>query len=221
MPIKISIRADTRALERQLTKLARTQVPFAIALAINAVAKRVVQGETEALSQVFDAPRAFTKSAFTQAPSFGGAYATKRSPTAIITAKPLQAAYLAPSEDGTPQSLGQGKKIRTPVNVRTSAGGNIPKDELRRLFAEPDVFLGEVRGVNGIWQRPSPPRPKGAPKRRLKSNTTGRLKLLVAFTRPVQVKTKLGYRERAEMIVQKHFNTDFDAAIAKALASAR
>lgn len=221
MAIAINIKIDARALQRQLTNIAQRQVPFAVSQAVNAVTKKVIEAETAALSTTFDTPRAFTKSAFTQGSSFGGKFASKRSPEAIIVAKPLQAAYLAPSEYDEPQSLGQGKRIRTPVDIKTGAGGNLPRNVIQRLMAEPDVFLGVVRGVNGLWQRPSSPRPKGAPRRRVKANLTGRLKLLVAFTRPVKVKTKLGYHDRAEAVVAKCFDAEFDVALRRALATAR
>lgn len=219
--MKLTIKVDTRAIAREISSLARKQIPFAISQAINSTAQKVIAAETDALSETFDTPRAFTKSAFTMASSFGGKYATKRDPTAVIVAKPIQAAYLAPSEFNETQSLGQGRRIRTPVDIKTGAGGNIAKGAIAQLLAEPDVFLGVVHGVNGLWQRPSSPRPKGAPRRRIKSNTTGRLKLLVAFTRPVHVKTQLGYLERARSVFEADWSREFDAALSKAIATAR
>lgn len=222
MPIRVKILADPRELQRSLTRAAQEQIPFATALAINATAKQIAQGETELLGQVFDNPRPFTRSAFTQSSAFGGATATKKSPTAIVVSKPIQERYLSPSAFDEAQSLGdRSKKIRTPVNVKLAAGGNIPKGEIARLLAEPGIFMGVVNGVNGIWQRPTSPRPKGAPRSRVKANNTGRIKLLIAFTRPVHVKTRLGFRERAEAIVSKNFDANFSAAISRAMKTAR
>lgn len=221
MPVRISIKIDAKQLQRQLSNLAQRQVPFAISQAINAVAAKVIEAQTAAISTTFDKPRAFTQKAFTQGSSFGGQFASKRNPVAIIVAKPIQEAYLVPSEFDERQSLGQGKRIRTPVNAKTNAGGNLSQGQVAKLLAQPDVFMGVVNGVNGLWQRPSPPRTKGGPRRSAKANTTGRLKLLVAFTRPVKVKTKLHFRERATQVVQRHFNAEFDRALGRALATAR
>lgn len=221
MPIRIKVSFDARRMQRGLTDLAKKQIPFAISQAVNAVAQKVIDAETAALDETFDQPRSFTKQAFTMASHFGGQRASKRNPVAIIVAKPIQEAYLAPSEFGEPQSLGQGKRVRTPVNIKTGSGGNIPKDAIARLLQEPDVFIGSVNGTNGIWQRPTAPRPKGTPRRKIKSNTTGRLKLLVAFTRPVRVKTHLRFRERAAEVVGRSIDAEFDRALAKALATAR
>jgi hypothetical protein len=226
MPVTIKITTNAKEMRRALSDFARKQVPFAAATALNAVAQKIIAGETEALSEVFDSPKAFTKSAFTQSPAFGGQYASKRNLTAVVAAKPTQAVYLAPAEFDEPQSLGKGKRIRTPVNVRTGAGGNLAKGAIQRLLARPDVFMGEVHGINGIWQRPKRgiPRGRGYGTKGKHSNIGGSgttLKLLVAFTRPVKIKTKLGYRERAATIVQKHFDGAFEAALQRALATAK
>lgn len=221
MSIRIAVKLDSRELQRSLTRMAQRQLPFATATAVNAVAAKVIIAGTNAIEHAFDAPRAFTKRAFTQAKAFGGQYASKRDLTAVIVAKPIQEAYLAPSEFNEPQALGQGKRIRTPVDIKTGAGGNIQAGLIAKLIAQPDVFLGVIGGVNGLWQRPTPARPKGSPRRPIKANTSGRLKLLVAFTRPVKVKTKLGFRERAEQAVLNNWSVEFDRAIRRALATAR
>jgi len=222
MPVRISVKLHTRELQRSLTRLAQTQLPFATAMAINQVTDKIVEAETQAIGEVFDQPRAFTKGAFTTSKSFGGQRASKRDFKAIIVAKPVQERYLAPSEFNEPQSLGQGKRIRTPVEIKTGVGGNIPAGSIAKLLASPDVFMGEVGGINGIWQRPTPKRPrvKGAPRRTIKANNTDRLRLLVAFTRPVKVKTKLDFHERADGIVMRHWRSAFDRSIARAIATA-
>jgi hypothetical protein len=217
----IKLRADNRELKRRLTRFAFEQLPFATALALNATARQVVQAEGELIEETFDQPRDFTKKAWTQSSAFGGQIATKRDQTAVVVSKPIQEKYLSSSAFNEPQSLGdRSKKIRTPVNVRLGAGGNIPKGEIARLLAQPDVFMGAIDGVNGIWQRPTPKRPKGAPRARIKANNTGRLKLLIAFTRPVQVRTRLGFRERAEAIVRSNYDSNLQAAITRAMGSA-
>lgn len=222
----LTISADTKSLVRYFSTWSRDQIPYANSLAVNKVAKRVIAAEAEAIEDTFKSPRAFTKQAFTQSGGFGGMYATKRLPVAMIVAKPTQAAYLAPSEDPKPaQSLWSGAQhVRTPVGIKTNASGDIPRGTLAQAFASPDTFFAEVGGVLGIWQRSTLPRPRGSPKRprgSIKANTSGRLKLLVAFTRPKNVRTDLHYAARAQAIVDAHWAEDFDASMDQAMATAR
>lgn len=224
MPVRLSIDVDTKALRKKLSAFAQKQLPYAISETVNAVAATVIAEESKAIGDTFNQPRPFTVNAFTQAKHFGGMRASKHFPTAVIVAKPAQDAYLAPSQFNEPQALGRGRRIRTPVGIKTGPGGNIPRDAIRRLLSQPDVFLAVVSGVNGLWQRPSKPAPrlKGAPRAKgLKRNTTGRLKLLVAFTRPVRLRTHLRFYERANAIVQAAIPIAFSANLARAMATAR
>lgn len=222
------LQAKTQPLLSGLTRAAKQQLPFANALAVNKLAKRVIAVESAAIESTFDKPSTFTKNAFSQAPSFGGMYATKRLPVAMVVAKPIQGRYLAPSEEPKePQALSPGKKrIRTPVAIGTNKGGNIPRGKLVELLARPDVFLGVVHGVNGIWQRP-----KRGTRRRGGYGTKGKLyanagftttlKLLVAFTRPVHIKTNLHAADRAKATVDSHWSADLNAALAQAMETAK
>jgi hypothetical protein len=209
-PIQISVRADVKRLQQSLDRLANTQVPYATALALTAVAKRVQEAEAKALSATFKNPVPFTQRAFRVRP------ARKSNLTAIVFALPIQAAYLEPSEDGVPQALGKGKRIRTPVDIGVNASGDIPKGTIKRLAGRKDVFVGEVKGVNGVWQRlPS----KG--KRRGNAKQGQRLRLLIAFTRPKQVKTRLNYRQRAQAVIATSFDGEFSVAMKRALATVK
>ncbi len=215
-PVTISIRADVKGLQRQLDRLANSQLPFATALALTALAKRVAASETAALSTVFENPTAFTKRAFGVLP------ARKATLTAVVFAKDIQAAYLAPSEQGTPQYLGKGRRIRTPVNINTNVSGNIPKGSIQRLLARPGVFLGTINGVNGLWQRVGSPKRAGRRTRRIAGNERPhKLRLLVAFTRPKPISTRLEYHQRARAVIAAGFDEEFSVAMRRALATVR
>lgn len=221
MALELQIRTNAKQLMRGLKEFQRRALPQAIVEATNKTAQRVIDAETAQLSEKFDKPNKFTQSAFTMS-GFGGQRASVRNPTAIIVAKPVQEAYLAPSEFDEPQSLGKGRRIRTPGDVRRDEGGNIPKGTIARLLARSDVFVGEINGTRGIWQRPAPLRPKGTAHTKakgggLKRNTTGKLKLLVAFTRPIKIKTHLGFRQRAIDIVTRYAQADLAEAVQRAL----
>lgn len=211
MPVTISVRADLSRLQRQLSELERKQLPFASAQALTAVARRVQAEETKALSTIFDRPTPFTQRAFGVVP------ARKATLQAVVFAKDIQAAYLAPHEFGGRQVLGTKRAILTPKKLTVNAYGNIPKGAVRRLKGRANVYVGTIKTksgetIGGVWQRPT-----NAARRKGK----GSLKLLVRFTDPLPVAPTLHYRDRAKRIVQQHFAAEMAAALAKALRTAR
>lgn len=234
--ITLSVRSNLKAVTKALTDLERTQLPYATALALTGIAKRVQSAETAAIAAVFDRPNAFTQRAV------GMTRATKATLTATVFVKDAQAKYLEPQEAGGPQFLGGGKRIRTPVDIKLNASGNIAAGQIKRLLARPDVFIGTVKGVSGLWQRPVRGKRRRVSRRKLLnhgglygadggSGTKGALNsdagfltgltLLVAFTRPAVVTARFHYHERAAAIVAATFATEFGAAMTKALATIR
>jgi hypothetical protein len=55
----------------------------------------------------------------------------------------------------------------------------------------------------------------------VKSAQRAALKLLIRFTEPMTVRKQLNFERRAEEIVARHFQEDFDAALKRALATAK
>jgi hypothetical protein len=216
MALEINIRANVAAFERDFSAFMRKQVPFATAQALTAVARKVQAAEQKAIEETFDNPNPFTRNAVGIKP------ARKNNLTATVFVKDIQAGYLAPSVFNEPQSLGKGKKIRTPVDIALNASHDIPKGKIKALMARPDVFMGVVHGVNGLWQRVSPPKQGKRHGRGAAPLRPGqKLRLLVAFTRPVHVKTKLRYFEKVNEVVAQSFNAEMEAAFKKALATAK
>lgn len=204
--MNIDISLDVKRATRNLGDAAK-QVPFAAALAATHLAKLVQLGETEALPGVFDRPTPFTMRAF------GVSTASKSSPQAEVFAKTIQAKYLEPSETGGLQVLGKGRAIRKPVDIRTNAYGNIPKGAIARRVpagklstkGKRGFFIGVVNGVNALWQR----------------QPGHHLKLLIAFSKPQQVSTRLDFQQRARAVVKANFAEVFGAALRRALKTAR
>lgn len=197
-PVRINVSVDVSRAVKGLD-FATKQVPFATARALTALARTVQQAETTALPQVFDRPTPFTMRAF------GITAASKTTLTAEVFAKARQAAYLQPSEVQGPQFLGAGKRIRTPIGIGLNTYGNIPRRKIAQLIARKKAFLGVIKGVNGLWLR--------LPK--------GKLQLLVDFTEPVDVKSHLGFQDRAAKVIAANFDKTFHAALRDALATAR
>lgn len=192
--MNIDISVDIRDATRRLRGV-EDQIPFASARAATTLAKTVQATETKALPDIFDKPTPFTMKAF------GVKAARKTDLTAEVFAKDRQAAYLMPSEAGTPQYLGRGRKIRTPVDIGLNQYGNIPRRKIASLANKDGYFLGVIHGINALWKR------KGR----------GHVELMVAFTNPVPIKTRLHFHRRAELVVAANVRKVFGEALASAV----
>ncbi len=224
----INLNADIGKLTRDLDEFARKQVPFATARTLTTVAQMVTAGERQNIETTFDNPRAFTKNAI------GVIAARKNNPVAKVFVKDAQANYLAPSEFNTDQFLGRGKRIRTPADIRTNNSGDIPAGKLKQLLSQNGVFIGHVSGlaggnaVSGVWKR-APVKNIGAGrgakgmKRAPRGTATQqrKIQLLVAFTKPKPIKTKLEYHALAEKLVKANLVTEFQKALKQAQSTAR
>lgn len=227
----IRIRIDDRDVRRALTAFQQRQLPFASAQALTAVARRVAEAETAALSRVFDRPTPFTKRAFGVTP------ARKSNQLARVFAKDIQAAYLAPFEFGGTQVLGKKQAILTPRDLQTNQYGNIPRNKIASLKGRPGVFIGTVtfrsgQSVAGVWQRGQRGTQRKVGRRGGRYGAKGKLndygvgqktslKLLIQFTAPAQVTQRLGYFQRAADVVKASWRHEFDSALAKALSTSR
>lgn len=212
---EISIRANVRALTRDLDHLAYRQLPFATALALTALGKRVRDDERRNMTTVFDNPTPFTLA------SVGTSGATKADPVAVVFIRDVAARYLAPFEFGGTHFLGGKRGLLVPKNIPVNVYGNLPRGTLQRLKGRRDVFIGAVKlksgiTVHGVWQRPARGRRGDG-----SYGNKGPLKLLVRFSDPTEVKQRLEWFSRAKRTVDRWFQAEFAAAFRKALATAR
>jgi hypothetical protein len=223
--IEISLRSNMQEFTKKLDAFAQKQVPFASALALTSLARIVQKAETDALKADLDRPTPFTMKAFSVTA------ATKVSQTAVVFAKDVQAAYLAPVELGSRQ-LVKKTALTMPIDIATNTYGNIPKGALQRLKGSPNVFIGKVKTkdglIGGVWQRVGGGtiivrgKKRGQRTDRLvDGKDTGSLKLLIRFTDPVNVKPKLHYRSRAATLIEANYQTEMSKALAKAMLTAK
>lgn len=229
MPLQLSIRADLRALTRDLDRLRQRQVPFATALTLTSVAHKGVGALVERLPRIFDRPVPYTQSAF------GVIGARKANLTATIFVKDRQAAYLAPYITGSgSQVLGAKQAVLKPVDQPVNAYGNLPRNKLASLKGRPDIFVGQVKTkggeeIGGVWQRVTVTRTgrvrrRGAGRRgRIYTPELGRLRLLIRFTDPVEVGSKhvFPYETIVSNAVRKHLTPEWERCFAKAMDTAR
>jgi hypothetical protein len=225
--IAIGIKADLRPLQRAMIDLGAKQVPFAMSLAVNNLAKGAQAEERKAVDQTFKSPTPFTENAFRTV------VATKSRPIAVVAVKDIQAEYLEPYVVGGDRSLGMKRGMLAPRGVNLNQYGNLSKNTLQRLKGKPGVFIGRVtfkktgRTINGVWQRPAAgTRRDGS--RGTKGNTANRaggtrtgLKLLIQFEDTTPVPKRFPFEQRARSYVSRHAAAEFNAALQRALATAQ
>jgi len=224
-PFDISVHANVKEISRSLSRLAHSQINFATALALTALAKEVQADEIRNIGRTFKKPKPFTQK------SVGMQGARKDTLQAKVFVRPIAARYLEPYEKGGSHVLA-GRALINPKNIKLDSYGQLPRKALARLKARKDIFIGPVKTksgvINGVWQR-AYRRPKGSERGRSRqggevrrgANTTGRLKLLVRFGDALAVNKRLNYRSHARALIDRRFNALFSEAVGKALASAR
>ena len=192
--IRISLSADVRKASSMLGQF-RKQIPYIEARTMTNLAKQVQAAEKAGLSSVFDKPTPFTLRGVGITP------ATKGLPVATVFLKDKQAQYLAPYEFGGSTFLGTRVGVPVPVGIRTNQYGNLTRNKLAQLAANPKVFKGRVHGVSGFWQRMA----------------GDHLKLLVEWTSGVQVKQHLDFASRAKALVAKQFAPTWETVVSAAI----
>lgn len=198
------------------------QIPFATAQALTSVARKIQAAEKTALSRKLDNPTPFTVNAV------GSVGARRNNLTARVFVRDIAASYLEPFEFGGDHKLNS-QALLNPKNIKLNKYGNMTRNKMAQLKAKPDVFVGEIDGVNGAWQRPKAKKGKKNAKRRKRSANGTRQerikqkgpKLLVRFGDALPVHAVLGYMDRAQTMAANLMQTELSRAIADAMASAR
>ncbi|HEX7853829.1 MAG TPA: hypothetical protein VF503_09055 [Sphingobium sp.] len=216
MPIPtINFKADLKPLQKAFINLRARQMPFAVSLALNNLAVGIVDEERDLIAEFFDSPTPFTINAFRTV------VATKSRRYVVIAAKDIQDQYLAPYVFGGTRSYGNKRAMIVPRDVPVNRYGNLPRGAARALSAKPGVFVGKVKtkhGVqSGIWERASPTQKSQVRGFKVKSA----LRLLISFEDTTPVTKHLDFYGVAESYVATHARSAFDAALRRALATAR
>lgn len=212
--LNISIASNVRDQVRRVAEEHKRQIAFAMVKAVNELAKIAAAEEKKGLSEFFDNPTPFTVN------SVAIKYAKKGNPTATIYIRPLAARYIAPYEFGGKQYLGDKPADLVPVDVASNQYGNLPRNTIKRYLNRKDVFLGKVGSVYGLWQRPTPQKQMKGRGQKL-ANNTGKLRLLVAFSDPVNTTKRLNFGARASAVVGRNIRQVFERELAAAITSAR
>lgn len=237
--MRISVKSTLAGLERRLDRMARDQLPFATAMAINEVAETVRIAERNSLEYTFDRPTPFTENAVTLF-----AKASKARPEAVVGIKDRTAEYLEPYEFGGKNKL-NGRALLKPVGDEgmklINQYGNLPNRLIAKLKAQPDVFVGTVKfktgKVSGVWRRNDDMRKWVRGKNGKKgywrvsgseihdlgtvrgSRTT--LNLLIKFADAHEARQRMGWFDRAEKLVARDFGKAVGKAMDRAMRTAK
>ncbi|WP_447908102.1 hypothetical protein [Serratia fonticola] len=213
--------AGLKELSAQLQKI-KKQVPFATAQALTAVARKIVDAQKTAFQRQLDNPTPFTVNSVR---SFG---ARKSSLTAKVFVMDTAASYLDPFEFGGQHKLNS-QALLNPKNIKLNKYGNLTRNKMTQLKAKSDVFVGDIGGSNGVWQRTKVKKGKKGKKRRKRSANGTRQprmkmpapKLLIQFGDALPVKPTLGYFERAQTMASALMPTELSRAMAEAMRTAK
>ena len=202
MPVQYAIKLDKRQL-RKLSATAARQVPFATSLALNKTAHSVRKNTVERVyPQSFDVKnKSFARAAFRVQNS------NKRNLRARVFDR-LGRPWLETQIRGGQKRPISSSRLAVPINVRRLASGRISKRNQARNLPRSFVRdFGRGRGP-AVWQR------VGRGKRQ-------RLRLAYELEPSVRIRPAFPFYREAERVTQAQFPRQFDAAMRRALATAR
>ncbi|MEM8138016.1 hypothetical protein Q4R03_16905 [Morganella morganii] len=213
--------ANLTDLSNQLRTL-RKQIPFATAQAMTAVVRKIEGAQKVAMQRNLDNPTPFTVK------SVKSRGARKSDLKAKVFVMNTAAAYLEPFEIGGVHKL-NGSALLNPKDIKLNKYGNLPRNKMPALKSKENTFIGDIGGVNGVWQRKKAKKGKKGRKRLQRSpNGTRRdkkkqpmPKLLIRFGDALPVEPVLGYQDRAMKMTQALLPQEINRAIAEAIRTAR
>lgn len=200
MTIDATIDATIPDLERKLSALARSQVPFATALALTMTA-------VDARDQVREElPRRFTIRRPWVSRGIRTSRATKRRPEAAVWSRDE---FMIAQETGATRRP-RGRSIALPRGIRRNVRQVVPRSRRpRRILENPRTFIAPLRGGDrGIFRRRG--RKGRAPELlyRLESGA-------------VRIRPRWEFEETVDQVVARRFERNFGRALARAIATSR
>lgn len=209
--------ANLTDLSNQLRTL-RKQIPFATAQAMTSVVRKIEDAQKVAMQRNLDNPTPFTVK------SVKSRGARKSDLKAKVFVMNTAAAYLEPFEIGGVHKL-NGSALLNPKDIKLNKYGNLPRNKMSALKSKENTFIGDIGGVNGVWQRKKAKKGKKGRKRLQRSpNGTRRdrkkqpmPKLLIRFGDALPVEPVLGYQDRAMKMTQALLPQEINRAIEEAI----
>lgn len=209
--------ANLTDLSNQLRTL-RKQIPFVTAQSMTSVVRKIEDAQKVAMQRNLDNPTPFTVK------SVKSRGARKSDLKAKVFVMNTAAAYLEPFEIGGVHKL-NGSALLNPKDIKLNKYGNLPRNKMSALKFKENTVIGDIGGVNGLWQRKKAKKGKKGRKRLQRSpNGTRRdrkkqpvPKLLIRFGDALPVEPVLGYQDRAMKMTQALLQQEINWAIEKAI----
>ncbi|MCG9537359.1 hypothetical protein [Providencia huaxiensis] len=200
----------------------RKQIPFATAQALTSTARKIENAQKVALQRNLESPTPFTVK------SIKSRGARKSDLRAKVFVMNIAAEYLTPFEEGGIHKL-NGSALLNPKNIKLNKYGNLPRNKLSSLKAKDNTFIGELNGVNGVFQRKKAKKDRKG-KKRLKRLPNGTRrdrqkqtapKLLIRFGDALSVQPVLGYQDRSQRMALALLPEEINRALGEAMRSAK
>jgi hypothetical protein len=205
--MNLSIQADFTQLTKNLSRVQRQQVPFAIAETLNALAADVANAITAQMDQRLEKPTPFTKKAFLAPKGFNGKKAKKTNFEAIVESKEIQAEYLKFQIAGGTRLPNQ-KAILVPTRFATkNQYGNWPRPNRKRAIeGKGDFFTAGSREgkTPGIYKQ-----------------VGNRLQPFAIYVDQADYKARLPIDKIANGVVANRLQKQFSKALQRAMATAK
>ena len=193
--MKISLQSDIDRVIKNMSAIAKKQVPFAASQAINDVAldsQRALKIQAE---KKLDRPTRATVNSFRVKRS------TKLNLKAEVFILPWAYEYLKYQiHGGIRRSSGKGTGV--PFNARLNKFGNIPGRK-KGLVKKKKQFIATIKGVSGVWERFG----RGGKQ----------LKLVIAFEKEVRYSKRFEFTKIVQGVVKNKFNSHFSKRLSSAL----
>ncbi len=198
--MQISVSSNINKVARQLSREAKTQIPFATASAINNTAFSVRKAVQVQLPKYIDRPTPYT----VRGVRVGKAKKTLLEGSVFFI--PRVAAYMWFQVEGGSRRASK-KWIAVPTdNVKLNQYGNVPRSK-KGLVKTQKQFIGTINGTTGVWQSGTRAQP--------------RIKLLHKFVKQAQYKKLFPFYKIAQGVINSKFDNEFAKAFNRAMATRR
>lgn len=216
----ITLDVSTAQVERTISNLARTQLPFAMSRALNDVMTMVKDREPAAMERELKSPTPFTKRAMFVS------RASKRNLSGIVGYKDVQAGYLRLQAEGGTR-LPKKKAILVPVKQRLNKYGNMPKGAVGRVIARPNTFVATKSGKStshlrpGIYKRPKRGKYRKGGRGNKNVGTNIGPQLLIAFEDRARYRAVIKFEDRGTKIIRDGIGPALSGHLVNAVKTAR
>jgi hypothetical protein len=195
----ISVSARVKKAKKDLSRVQRKQIPFALSNTLNSLAYQAQQAELNVIRQQIDRPVPFTQKAILYKKT------NKRELMSKVFIPLNRWKYLKKIVTGG-QSSRQGKPHAIPINKAiTGKYGHLPRNKSKTLAKRKNHFAATINGRSGLWKR----------------NKDGSLALQIVYKDTINVPKSYRPWIATARIVKSRFDHIFKQKFSQALKTGR